>query len=133
MSRRFSNKGVCLAAKWAFRALVVCTFLFGSLSKATAQDLVQAAVDGLMDGQHAHDASQLIQQRPDVLMARFDVHTRNMMLHVQENSTLSKDQINALLAPLGVQLRCYSRRAASAAPFRHVDADRCGTPSPSER
>jgi len=66
-------------------------------------------------------------------MARFDVHTRNMMLHVQENSTLSKDQINALLVPLGIQLRCYSRRAASAAPFRHVDADRCGTPSPAER
>jgi len=133
MGRRFSNKGACLAAKRALRALVVGAFFLGTIRDASAQDLVQAAVDGLTDGQHAHAASQVIQQRPDVLMARFDVQTRNMMLHVLESSTLSKDQIDALLAPLGVQLRCYSRRAASAAPFRHVDADRCGTPSPSER
>jgi hypothetical protein len=133
MSSRFFNKGVCLAVNPALRVLAVGLLLFGVTERAAAQDLVQAAVDGLQDAQHARTASQLIQQQPEVLMARFDVRTRNMMLHVSESASINRNQISALLAPLGLQVRCYSRSAARETPFRHVNAEECGDPLPLDR
>lgn len=92
---------------------------------ARAQHLVQAVTDGLSDPVVAREASQLVQQQPGVLMARFDVRTRNMMLHVAEDCALNAVSLNALLLPLGIQLRCYQRRAARQGPFRHLEATRC--------
>ena len=66
-------------------------------------------------------------------MARFDVRTRNMMLHVAESASISRNQINALLAPLGLQVRCYCRAAVRDTPFRHVNADECGDSLPLDR
>ncbi|MBK8228542.1 MAG: hypothetical protein IPK70_15385 [Flavobacteriales bacterium] len=133
MIGRFFNKGVWLAVNQALRVLAVGLLLLGVNEHAVAQDLVQAAVDGLQDGEHARSASQLIQQQPEVLMARFDVRTRNMMLHVTESASITRNQINALLAPLGLQVRCYSRGAARDTPFRHVNAEECGDPLPLDR
>lgn len=133
MTGRFFNKGVWLAVNPALRLLAFGLLLLGSAGRSAAQDLVQAAVDGLQDAQHARTASLLLEQQPDVLMARFDLRTRNMMLHVAESATINKNQINALLAPLGVQIRCYGRNAVRETPFRHVNADDCGDPAPIDR
>jgi hypothetical protein len=92
---------------------------------ARGQHLVQAVTDGLSDPVVAREASQLVQQQPGVLMARFDVRTRNVMLHVAEDCTLNASSLNALLLPLGVQLRCYQRRDAREGVFRHLESARC--------
>ncbi|WKZ66083.1 MAG: hypothetical protein QY325_15100 [Flavobacteriales bacterium] len=93
--------------------------------KAVGQDLVQAAVDGLSDPQQARTASEAVLALPGVLMARFDVPTRNMMLHATEQAVLDKATLNAALAGTGVQVRCVSRRPVRLGPFRHVDSGRC--------
>ena len=93
-----------------------------------AQDLVQGAVDGLTDPVVAREASVMVQQQSGVLMARFDVRSRNMMLHVTPECVIDATALNTLLSPLGLQVRCFSRRDASEGPFRHVDAGHCGDP-----
>lgn len=59
-------------------------------------------------------------------MARFDVPTRNVMLHVVPDAPLDLADLNALLAPLGMEVRCYRRREARLAPYQHMDPERCG-------
>lgn len=120
------HKGLCPSgiSRWAlaFSALMLMCL---APRKAAAQDLVQAAVDGLSDPQQARTASEAVLTLPGVLMARFDVHTRNMMLHVMEQAVLDKAALNAALAGTGVQVRCVSRRPVRLGPFRHVDSGRC--------
>lgn len=92
---------------------------------ACAQDLVQGVVDGLPDPALAREASLLVEQQPGVVMARFDVRTRNMMLHVNEDCGIDQDSLNGLLLPLGIQVRCYQRRDARERAFQHIDPQRC--------
>jgi len=101
---------------------------FGAVAISTsagAQHLVQAVTDGLSDPVVAREASLLVQQQPGVLMARFDVRTRNVMMHVAEDCALNAASLNALLLPLGIQIRCYQRRDAREGAFRHLEATRC--------
>lgn len=93
---------------------------------AQGQHLVQAVLDGLTDPQVARQASLLLQEQEGVLMARLDVPTRNLMLHVAERSALDLPALNALLQPFGITARCYERGPARGKPFRHLDPQRCG-------
>ncbi|MCU0320314.1 MAG: hypothetical protein MUE88_09595 [Flavobacteriales bacterium] len=92
----------------------------------SAQHLVQGVVDGLQDPMVAREASLLLQQQPGILMARFDVPTRNMMLHVVAEHALDLSALNSSLAALGLQVRCFQRRPAHQARFQHLDPDDCG-------
>lgn len=112
------------AARLLGAALATLLMLLAPATRG--QHLVQGAVDGLTDAQVAHAAATLVGQQPGVLMARFDAITLNMMLHVTPDCAIDASLLNAWLAPLEVRVRCYSRRDAREAPFRHVDAQRCG-------
>lgn len=125
MRARFIHKG---ALKGLRAALVAAAVGLGAHGQG--QDLVQGITDGLDDVHAARQASLLVQQHEGVLMARFDVATRNMMLHVRPDCALDADRINLWLEPLGIRVRCFTRRDAQAEPFRHLDPARCGgTPS----
>jgi hypothetical protein len=101
------------------------------VADSRGQDLVQGAVDGLTSPQLAREASIALEQQEGVLMARFDSHTRNMMLHVSPAMAIDAAMINGWLSGLDVRVRCFSRRAAREGPFRHIDAERCGgNPTP---
>ncbi|MFN3874339.1 MAG: hypothetical protein ACK4L7_00305 [Flavobacteriales bacterium] len=108
------------------RATVVCAALLLA-GWANGQHVVQAVVDGLSSPQVARQAGLLLQGQEGVLMARLDVPTRNMMLHVSERFALDRDAINTLLAPLGITARCFERRDARERPYQHLDPLRCGT------
>lgn len=117
--------------------LLLCLFAWGGGAQVAAQtagpDLVQAAVHGLADQDRVRQATTIVKGLPGVIMARFDIPTRNMMLHVTPDAALDAALLNALLQPHGISVRCYQRQAANAAPFRHVDADLCGGETPIER
>ena len=108
------------------RVLVLCFAMACFSTVMHGQDLVQGAVDGLSDPQTARAATILVQQQPGVIMARFDVPTKNMMLHVSPDCAIDKAALNIWLAPLGISVRCYGRRDVREAPFRHIDPLRCG-------
>jgi hypothetical protein len=108
-----------LMARYGTAVLVLCS------TQARAQQLVQAVVDGLVDPLVAREASVLLEQQDGVLMARFDVPTRNMMLRVTPACTLNRGTLNTMLAPLGLHARCMQRLATMPQPFRHIDPDNC--------
>ncbi len=112
--------------------VVLCGLLWTGY--ATAQDaplhMLQAAVIGLQDHSQARDASLLVREQPGVVVGRFDVSTRNMMLQVLPECTLDAAGLNALLAPLGISVRCFSRSVVGSAPFQHVDAAQGGSAGP---
>jgi hypothetical protein len=92
--------------------------------------MLQAAVIGLQDHGQAREASLLVREQPGVVVGRFDISTRNMMLQVRPECTLDAADLNALLAPLGISVRCFSRSVVGSTPFQHVDADQCGSAGP---
>lgn len=112
---------------------VACAALLLCTAHVRAQHLVQAAVDGLVDPVVAHEAGMILELQDGVLMARFDVHTRNMMLRVDPSCGLDRSTLNALLAPLGLHARCLRRTTSMSEPFRHVDPDHCAEPLQQEK
>jgi len=108
-------------------------FVLSGATGANAQHLVRSVVDGLVDPVIAREAALLLEQQDGVRMARFDVHTRNMMLRVDASCTLNRSTLNTLLAPLGLQVRCLRRSAGMSEPFRHVDPDQCADPLEQEK
>ena len=108
------------------RVLALCLAMVTFSAVMSGQDLVQGALDGLNDPQTARAATILVQEQPGVMMARFDVPTKNMMLHVSPDCAIDRAALNAWLAPLGITVRCYARRDVREAPFRHIDPLRCG-------
>ena len=87
---------------------------------------VQAVVDGLRSPQHAHEAALLIGQQPGVRVCRVDHNTRNLMLQVDASCGLTREQVATLIAPLGMDVRCWTRGPLTAEPFRHLDPRACG-------
>ncbi len=111
--------------------------ILGNFVDLKAQDqqthLIQAAVHGLHNAHHAEQAAQMLRTTKGVRMARFDQHTRNMMLHVDAGLVLDRGMINDLLEPIGVSVRCLQREPVGSTPFRHVNADDCQDLAPTAR
>lgn len=111
--------------------MVYCAFCIGGM--LPAQVLVQGVVVGLNDATTAKEARMVLEEQPGVIMARFDVPTKNMMLHVSPTCGIDQAALNVLLTPLGLSVRCFARRDARELPFRHLDAERCGASPMHER
>jgi hypothetical protein len=127
------HKGVFLSLMTAaFIALAALAPPCASAQPSAGPHLVQAIVEGLTSPEQAAEVGQLVSEQAGVRMSRFDVHTRNMMLHVDPSCTLDRTGLADLLAPFGITLRCYIRRPAAAAPFQHLDPGQCGTLTPDQ-
>lgn len=99
-------------------------------TSASAQQLqeVQAIVDGLRSPQHAAQADDIIRQMPGVVMSRTDWNTRNFLMHTTSEGNMDATQLNALLQPIGLSLRCFQRQPVGSVPFHHLDPRACGIP-----
>lgn len=121
-------------AKGAIRGLLQVGFLL-TLGTANAQDQlhqVQAIVVGSRSPRHAWQADSVLRSQPGVVVSRTDHNTRNMMLQVMPACALDATQINALLQPVGMAIRCWHRTPIlPGTVFRHLDPrDECA-PTPS--
>lgn len=123
MSSRLLHKGVWIA-------LVLCFTLPVAAQEGRHQ--VQAVIEGVRTPQHAHQAAVLIRQLPGVDMGRVDHNTRNLLLHLDPASPVTQAQLEQVIAPLGMSLRCYRRGPIEGAPFRHLDPRTCGQ-APADR
>jgi len=63
-----------------------------------------------------------------VRVARVDHNTRNLMLQVDPACGMNADDLGALLQPLGLGIRCFSRRPVGPGAFHHLDPRTCGQP-----
>lgn len=110
-------------------ALLLALFVFLN-STAAAQEMqqVQAIVNGVRSPQHAAQADAILRVQAGVIISRTDFNTRNLLLHTTGQAVLGATQLNDLLAPLGMSVRCYQRSVVGSAPFHHLDPRTCGTP-----
>lgn len=90
---------------------------------------VQAVVDGVRSPQHAWQADSILSAQPGIVISRTDYNTRNLMLHLQPACGLQEAEVEALLLPLGMSLRCWHRAPITAARFEHLDPRSCGEPT----
>ncbi|MCC6575883.1 MAG: hypothetical protein IT228_00920 [Flavobacteriales bacterium] len=119
MASRLLHKGLLIAlmlAAWA------------RLSAQDTRQQVQAVVDGVRSPQHAHEAALLIRQLPGVEMCRVDHNTRNLLLHLHAGGTVTEAQLEEVIAPLGMGLRCVRTGPVQGASFRHLDPRTCEDP-----
>lgn len=123
-------KGVAFRAKRLHWPFILVLALCGGVQ---GQHLVQGVVDGLDDAQVAFTASTLVKQQPGVLVARFDVPTKNIMLRMEPSCAIDQASLNGLLDHLGIRVRCFTRREARDQPFRHLEPMRCGAEQTPER
>jgi hypothetical protein len=89
---------------------------------------VQAVVDGLRSPEQAAYAQEHLHAVAGVRVARVDHNTRNLMLQVDPACGMNADDLGALLQPLGLGIRCFSRRPVGPGAFHHLDPRTCGQP-----
>ena len=93
-------------------------------------DQVQAVVVGLHSAQQAHHVDVMLRSVEGVRMSRMDLTTRNLLLWIDTNNSMTKAGLQDLLTPYGLSLRCWSRAPRSNTPYKHLDPEHCGdTPS----
>lgn len=90
--------------------------------------LVQAVVDGLRSPRHAWQADSILRLQHGVVVSRTDHNTRNLMMHLQPGCSLQRAEVEALLLPLGMSLRCWRRAPITPERFEHLDPRTCGQP-----
>lgn len=78
-----------------------------------------------MDGHVARQAGIALRVRKDVLEARFDPVSRNMLLTVLGSSDLDKAKIDDLLTPLDLFVRCLQRQVVDDTPVQLLDPGTC--------
>lgn len=123
-----------MMAKGAIWGLLPMVFLL-STGNARAQDQlhqVQAIVVGSRSPRHTWQADSVLRAQPGVVVSRTDHNTRNLMLHLVPACTLDAAQVNTLLQPVGISIRCWQRTPIlPGGVFRHLDPRDDCAPSPS--
>ncbi len=94
-------------------------------AQSTAGDQVQAVVIGLHTPQQAHHVDRILRTMEGVLVSRTDQHTSNLFLLLRPGSPVTRDLVLQRLAPMGLEVRCWTRGPRSDAPFHHLDPDQC--------
>ncbi len=116
----------------------VALFLFPAMDQVKVQETliphqIQAVVNGLETTDQARLAGEVLRARKDVLTARFDPTSRNMLLRILPGSDLDRLSINALLAHLGLTVRCVHRtEAENDQLFQHLDPSTCQEATPNK-
>lgn len=104
----------------------------GNAQDTGAVDQVQAVVHGIHTPQQAMHVDHVIRAMSGVLVSRTDPTTRNLFLLVRADAALDPDAIRAKLAPMGLALSCWTRRARPATPFAPLDPAEC-EPGPASK
>lgn len=119
-----------LSAKGAARS--ACLLLLGtaaplSHAQVTAAEyhVVQAVVDSLRSPGQCGQIDLYLRAQPDVIVARMDYNTRNVMLQVPALSTIDRQWLRDRFASLGLEIRCYRRFALQSALYQPLDPRTC--------
>ncbi|MCW5899413.1 MAG: hypothetical protein KIT10_09115 [Flavobacteriales bacterium] len=100
--------------------------------KHTPPNQIKAVVEGLQDALQARRAGEALRTRKDVLKVWIDPGNRNMLLHVLPESDLDKSAIDALLADLGLTVRCMQRRDEVDKELQWLDPGTCQDATPNK-
>lgn len=117
-----------LSAKVATGSLIV--FATASISRVVAQTpdeyhVVQAVVDSLRSPGQCAQIDLYLRAQPDVIVARMDYNTRNVMLQVPAYSAIDAAWLHDRFASLGLTVRCFRRQPLQSAVYKPLDPRTC--------
>lgn len=111
-------------------AFVFCVTLMAFADTAAcgqqpAVHRIQGVVGSLRTSRQAHEIDLLLRAQAGVRMSRTDYNSRNIVLEVTPDCTLSESQLSAILAQHNLTLSCFQRRIGDQAPFALLDPRAC--------
>ena len=86
---------------------------------------IQAVITDLRTPGQARQVDILLRYPDGVLMTRTDFNTRNLLMEVTADCTLTEEQIRSILAPHALGIACYSRTLISSSAFLPLDPRTC--------
>jgi hypothetical protein len=118
------------AAKGAARSACLVTALATAVmvraqAGGTEYHIVQAVVDSLRSPGQCGQIDLYLRAQPDVIVARMDYNTRNVMLQVPAFSTIDRQWLRDRFASLGLEIRCYRRYSLQSALYQPLDPRTC--------
>lgn len=87
--------------------------------------VVQAVVEGLRSPGQCGQVDVYLRAQADVIVARTDFNTRNVMIQVPRYSDLSEAHVRALFESLGLGIRCYRRLPLASSLYTPLDPRTC--------
>jgi hypothetical protein len=122
-------------AKVASGSLILLTSVVPSRVAAQTPDeyhVVQAVVDSLRSPGQCAQIDLYLRAQPDVIVARMDYNTRNVMLQVHAFSAIDAAWLRDRFASLGLHMRCFLRRPLQSAVYKPLDPRTCIDALPSD-
>lgn len=116
-------------AKGGARSLTMLFVLHAAIA-VRAQDppqyaVLQAVVDGLRSPAQCAQIDLFLRAQPDVIVARTDYNTRNVMIQVPAFSSTGREQLKAWFTSLGLEIHCYRRYPLTSAVYTPLDPRTC--------
>ena len=87
--------------------------------------MIQAVVNGLRSPDQCAQIDQYLRAQADVIVARTDYVTQNVMLQVPHFSAFTAQQLRDLFAGMGLEVRCYRRLPLTSAVYVPLDPATC--------
>ncbi len=106
---------------------VLSMWALGGLQAQTppAADRIQAVIPELRSARQAHEVDLALRDLAGVRMSRTDYNTRNLLMEVAANGTITREQVQALLLPFELTLSCYTREALTSHTYAPLDPRSC--------
>ena len=87
--------------------------------------VVQAVVDGLRSPGQCAQVDIYLRAQADVIVARTDYNTRNVMIQVPRFSGFTQQHLRDLFQSLGLEIRCYQRLPLNSSLYKPLDPRTC--------
>ena len=87
--------------------------------------VLQAVVEGLRSPAQCAQIDLFLRAQPDVIVARTDYNTRNVMIQVPAFSSAGREQLKAWFTSLGLEIHCYRRYPLTSAVYTPLDPRTC--------
>jgi hypothetical protein len=118
-------------------AYMLCSALFMlfGVQQTAAQEggpghRIHAVIPELRSASQAHTVDIALRAVPGVRMSRTDFNTRNVLIEVAADCTLTRDAVQALLEPFSLHVSCWSRDQQDAGLYQPLDPRSCSELTP---
>lgn len=117
-----------ITRKYALRRVLSVLFIAQSLimwAQEPEYHVVQAVVEGLRSPGQCAQVDIYLRAQADVIVARTDYNTRNVMIQVPHFSTFGEQHLRDLFQSLGLEIRCYRRLPLNSSLYKPLDPRDC--------
>ncbi len=104
---------------------LACVALVRAQGPDPEYHVVQAVVEGLRSPGQCAQVDTYLRAQADVIVARTDYNTRNVMIQVPHFSSFTEEHLHDLFQSLGLEIRCYRRVPLNSSLYKPLDPRTC--------